>query len=70
MNIVLDVKNAKEIKENDILIYKNGKWTIVSKESFFASYLEEQRKLNNKYEEHIEKLEKDLVNLAKIVKEK
>ena len=70
MKIVLDIKLDKDLKENDIIVYKNGSWTVISKESFLAKSLNDQRLENAKLEEHIKKLQNDLVNLAKIVKEK
>lgn len=70
MKLVLDVKDKNEIKENDLIVYKNGNWEVVSRESFLAKYINDQRLLNKEYKQKIEKLQKDLVNLAKIVKEK
>ena len=67
MKIVLEVKTIDEaLRNNDIIVYKNGGWTAISKESFFAK----QKEVNKSLDERLSKLEKDLVNLAKIVKEK
>lgn len=70
MKIVLDLNVDREPKENDIIVYKNGNWIVISRESFLAKYINAQRLKNKKLENDIEKLQKDLVNLAKIVKEK
>lgn len=70
MKIVLDLNVDREPKENDIIAYKNGNWIVISRESFLAKYINAQRLKNKKLENDIEKLQKDLVNLAKIVKEK
>ena len=70
MKIVLDVKVNGQLKENDILVFRNGCWTAISKESFLAKVVSEQKMKNEKYEEEISKLHSDLVSLAKIVKEK
>lgn len=66
MNIVLDVSCGKELKENDVIVFKNGKWQVISKEMFFANCDKKQFELARK----IAKMEKDIVSLAKIVKEK
>jgi len=88
MKIVLDLTLKGELKENDIIICKNGKWCVISKESFLANItkkhhddivnLENELKSLSKWaedelalrDEKIQKLQKDLVSLAKIVKEK
>ena len=70
MKIVLDIDERTKINENDIIVFKDGKWAVMSKESFLANYVNSQRTLNKKYEKRISKLENDLVALAKIVKEK
>lgn len=70
MKILIDIETLGEPKENDIIVFRDGEWKVISKESFFARNVNEQRAINNGYEKRIEKLEKDLVALAKIVKEK
>ncbi len=40
MKIVLDIQENKEMKENDIIVFKNGKWTVVSRDSFLAKIKE------------------------------
>ena len=70
MKIVLDIQLDGELKENDIIVYKDKKWKVVSKESFFAKHNEKQNKEIGSLKKDVEKLKKDLVNLAKIVKEK
>lgn len=70
MKIVLDVKSNDKLKENDLIVCVNGQWSVVSRESFLAPYVNQQREKNLEFEKEIEKLQKDLVALAKIVKEK
>lgn len=67
--LVLDVKIDRDLKENDIIVYKNG-WTIVSKKDFLASELVKLKDQNVELEKKIEKLEVNLKKLATIVKEK
>ena len=44
--LVLDVEiNEKFLKDNCIIIYKNKKWQVISKESFLAQIAENQREL-------------------------
>ena len=70
MKIVLDVKSNDKLKENDLIVCVNGQWSVVSRESFLTPYVNRQREKNFEFEREIEKLQKDLVALAKIVKEK
>lgn len=70
MKIVLDLKLDGQPKENDVIVYKNGQWRVISKESFLAKSKERQMLKNKEFEKQIEKLQKDLISLAKIVKEK
>ena len=88
MKIVLDLTTNGQLKENDIIVCKNGKWTVISRESFLANHINENRQafidienneklldekidnVDNKLSEQIKKLQKDLISLAKIVKEK
>ena len=58
MKIVLDIQTNNELKENDIIIWKNGKWTIVHKESFLAKFKEQ-------HYNDIVNLEKELKSLSK-----
>lgn len=77
MKIVLDLKLDGQPKENDIIIFQNGNWKVITKESFFAKHINDNRQSfaaiernEKKLEEKIGRLQKDLVALAKIVKEK
>lgn len=76
MKIVLDLKVNREPKENDIIIYKDGSWTVISKESFLAKHINENRqsfidienneqKLDEKIDKTKEDLEKDIQKLQK-----
>jgi len=66
MKIVLDVELNREPKENDLIVFKGGKWQVISKKEFLAS----QEKINLNVDEKLKDLEENLVKLAKIVKEK
>ena len=81
MKIVLDLKTSETLSENDIIVYKDDSWCVISKESFLANHTNENRKkekelddkinlVKSNLEEEIKKIQKDLVSLAKIVKEK
>ena len=77
MKIVLDLKVDRDLRDNDIIVFKDNAWRVISKESFFARHNEAQarevlmlQKNDKKLALEIEKLQKDLVELAKIVKEK
>lgn len=66
MKIVLDVELNREPKENDLIVFKKGKWQVISKKEFLAS----QERFNQDFADKLENLKDDLVKLAKIVKEK
>lgn len=66
MKIVLDVELNREPKENDLIVFKKGKWQVISKKEFLAS----QERFNLDSSKKIDELKNDLVKLAKIVKEK
>lgn len=66
MNIVLDVDLKGQVKENDMLVIKNGKWTVVKRDEIFGDFMQKQKE----QEEEIKAIKEDLKNLAKIIKEK
>ena len=66
MKIVLDVELNREPKENDLIVFKGGKWQVITKKEFLAS----QERFNQDFADKLENLKDDLVKLAKIVKEK
>lgn len=66
MKIVLDVELNREPKENDLIVFKGGKWQVITKKEFLAN----QEKINLNVDEKLKDLEENLVKLAKIVKEK
>jgi hypothetical protein len=66
MKIVLDVELNREPKENDLIVFKGGKWQVITKKEFLAS----QEKINLNVDKKLKDLEENLVKLAKIVKEK
>ena len=66
MNIVLDVDLKGQVKENDMLVIKNGKWTVVKRDEIFGDFMRKQKE----QEEEIKAIKEDLKNLAKIIKEK
>ena len=70
MKIVLDVQLEGELKENDIIVFKDGKWRSVSKKSFFAKEAMVRRDADNSLKQRIETLEHDMAMLAEIIKGK
>lgn len=70
MKIVLDIEINGEPKEDDVIVFKNGKWKVISKESFLAKMLENQRKVNFENSKRMKELENNLLKLTKLVKEK
>jgi hypothetical protein len=68
--LVIDIQSAGEPEENDVIAFSGGCWKAVPRESFLARYIDLQRKENQGFREDISKLQRDLVSLAKIVKEK
>lgn len=76
MKVVLDLKLDREPKENDVIVFQNNVWKVISKESFFAKHIienrqsfksidENERKLDEKIDKTKEKLEKDIQKLQK-----
>lgn len=43
MKIVLDLTLDRQPKENDVIVFQNGKWKVVSKESFLANHIKDNR---------------------------
>ncbi len=68
MKIVLDV--VGEPKENDLIIFKDGKFKVVSRESFMSSYVKKHEDDKLELNQRIKTLESDLIKIAKLVKEK
>lgn len=66
MKIVLEIEQNRELKEDDIIIYRNGKWCITSKNYFLNEIGQKQDSLENR----VSDLESNLLKLAQIVKEK
>lgn len=70
--LVLDVEINKELSENDVITYDNGKWTVVSRDIFLrninAKITELQRK-NRELNEKIENISTNISTLANIIKE-
>lgn len=62
--IVLDL-HAEQIKDNDIIVYRNNKWLVLSRESFLAPYIERQRHKDLVMGEKIKELEDNLSTLNK-----
>ena len=69
--LVIDVEiNEKLLKENDIIVYRDSKWQVISRDSYIGEFLTKQNDKNEEVEKRIEKLENNLLKLAQIVKEK
>lgn len=69
MKTIIDIAGGIP-RENDILVFRKGQWAPTTKESLLRELLNKQSEINSNYEKRISQLEQDLVNLAKIVKEK
>lgn len=73
MKVVLDVEtNSINPKENDILIFKDGKWKAISKQAFLVEFNNTLVLQDFKLEElkkDIEKFKEDFAKLSKIVRE-
>ena len=67
MKVVLEV-DTKNLKPNDILIYKDKKWTNVSKESFLKSHLEQIEKFKIETTKRLEENQKQINTMAKAIK--
>lgn len=70
--LVIDVNTDKEPSDNDLIVYLDGGWRVVSRDFFLRSVNsritvlhKENRELNTK----IENLSTNLSTLAKIIKE-
>lgn len=66
MKIALDIIVDNKLSDNDIIVYKKGKWYAIPKDDFLG-------KLNKKtieLENQVVELKATLIELAKIVKEK
>ena len=57
MKIVLDLKLDREPKENDVIVFQNGCWKVISKESFLANF-------KKKHIEDMQTLEKELEDMS------
>ncbi len=51
MNIVLNLKQTKELEKNDIILYQNGQWTNVRKDEFLMEHSKAIKNLENKEKE-------------------
>lgn len=60
MKIVLDLKLDRQPKENDVIVFQNGVWKVISKESFFAKHINENRQSFKSIEEKEQKLDKKI----------
>lgn len=69
--LVIDVDLQEEyLQDNCIIVYKNKKWQVETKDSYIGDVIAKQNEINEKHEEAIKKLENNLLKLAQIVKEK
>ena len=57
MNIVLNLKQTKELEKNDIILYQNGQWTNVRKDEFLMEHTKQLTKLN----EGVKEIDHDLI---------
>lgn len=69
MKIVLDVV-GDDPKNNDIIVFKNGQWTVVHKDIFLKELIANVEDKNLQTEKELNEIKNDLVGLAKMIKEK
>lgn len=70
--LVLDVEINKELSENDVITYDNGKWTVVSRDIFLRNInakITELQQKNRELNEKIENISTNISTLANIIKE-
>ena len=46
MNVIVNLKQTKELEKNDIILYQNGAWTNVRKDEFLMEHTKQLVKLN------------------------
>ena len=51
MKIVLDLKTYGAMRENDVIIFHNGQWQVVSKEIFLNEVIKENKALKKELAE-------------------
>lgn len=60
MKAVIDVVCNDKLKTSDVLVYKNGKWTNMSKTQFLSEIMTEQKHLKESNEMFKQEIEQDL----------
>lgn len=73
MKIALDIVVDNKLSDNDIIVYKKGKWRAVLKDDFLGNMAKKDIELENQIKDlqsQIDDLKATLIELAKIVKEK
>lgn len=73
MKIALDIVVDNKLSDNDIIVYKKGKWRAVLKDDFLGNMAKKDNELENQIKDlqsQIDELKATLIELAKIVKEK
>lgn len=73
MKIALDIVVDEKLSDNDIIVYKKGKWRAVLKDDFLGNMAKKDIELENQIKDlqsQIDDLKATLIELAKIVKEK
>lgn len=66
MKIVLDLKTNGAIQENDVIIFLNGKWQVVSKNIF----LDETFRQNKELKEELDQVKQSIIDMKAKVNEK
>lgn len=63
MKIVLDLTLDRQPKENDVIVFQNGKWRVISKESFLANHIKDNRETFASLVENEQGLSKKIDNV-------
>lgn len=66
MKIVLDLKTNGAIQENDVIIFLNGKWQVVSKNIF----LDETFRQNKEIKEELDQVKQSIIDMKAKFNEK
>ena len=69
-NLVIELKIDRDLRDDDIIVYRDKHWQVINKKTFIAKEIADQREINDANEKRIEKLENDVLKLALIIKEK
>jgi len=69
MNVMLNLKQTKELEKDDIIVFQNGSWTNVRKSEFLHKYFEQIKECQASVDELREDYERMLEAINKKLKE-